>query len=427
MTLSANPSARVALLVWIGLLPPAIPLAADDSLPRPAAAETRPPVVLSEAARRLHASCLVIDGHNDLPWELRKQAAGQLDRMDIALPQPKLHTDIPRLRQGGVGAQFWSVWVPVETVRKGVALSTTLEQIDLVHRMLEKYPDTFELARTADDIERIHRAGKIASLIGVEGGHSIEASLTVLRRLHELGAAYMTLTHSESLDWCDSGTDAPRCGGLSPFGEEVVREMNRLGMLVDLSHVSADAMRAALRVTRAPVLFSHSSARGLADHPRNVPDDVLQLTRDNGGVVMVNYYSSFIVASSARLSVQRMELRRALEREHSDSAAIDVALRQWDAANKPDPGTIHTLIDHIEHIIRVAGVDHVGLGSDYDGVPMLPKQLEDVSTYPLVTQALLDRGYAEADIRKILGGNLLRVMRGAERTARRLGETPRRE
>ncbi len=396
---------------------------AESSAPA-AAPPSRPPVVLTEAALRLHRSALVIDGHNDLPWELRKQAAGQFERLDIAQPQRTLHTDLPRLRQGGVGAQFWSVWVPVETARRGRALSTTLEQIDLVHRMIARYPETLELARTADDVLRIHRAGKIASLIGVEGGHSIEGSLEVLRRLHELGAAYMTLTHSESLDWCDSATDDPRCGGLSPFGEEVVREMNRLGMLVDLSHVSPDAMRAVLRVSRAPVIFSHSSARGLADHPRNVPDDVLKLTAANGGVVMVNFFSSFIVPSSAALSVNRMKFRREQERLLADAVAVDAALKRWDAQHTPDRGSIHTLIDHIDHIARVAGVDHVGLGSDYDGITLVPEQLEDVSCFPLITQALLDRGYSEEQIRKILGENLLRVMRGAEQVSRGMTQPP---
>lgn len=418
---------RLGTVGAFGLLLLGLRGGADDSAPPAAAQPSRPPVVLTEAALRLHRSALVVDGHNDLPWELRKQAAGQFERMDVAQPQRTLHTDLPRLREGGVGAQFWSVWAPVETARRGRALAVTLEQIDLVHRMIARYPETLELARTADDIVRIHRSGKIASLIGVEGGHSIEGSLEVLRRLRELGAAYMTLAHSESLDWCDSATDEPRCGGLSPFGEEVVREMNRLGMLVDLSHVSPDAMRAALRVTAAPVLFSHSSARAVADHPRNVPDDVLKLTAANGGVVMVNFFSSFLVPSSAALSVERMQFRREQERRLADAAAVDAALQRWDAAHQPERGSIQTLIDHIDHIVRVAGVDHVGLGSDYDGITLVPEQLEDVSCFPLITQALLDRGYTEEQIRKILGENLLRVMRGAEQTARELSRTPPRE
>jgi membrane dipeptidase len=386
--------------------------------------DNRPPVVLTDEARALHASSLVIDGHNDLPWELRTQAQGRFDRLDISQQQSKVQTDIPRLRQGGVGAQFWSVWVPMDTAKRGAALTTTLEQIDLVKAMIARYPDAFELALTADDIERIHKSGKIASLIGLEGGHSIEGSLNVLRELYDMGARYMTLTHSDSLDWVDSGTDKPRAGGLSPFGEEVVREMNRLGMMVDLSHVSPEAMKAALRVSEAPVIFSHSSARAIADHPRNVPDDVLELTAANGGVVMVNFFSAFLVPETAELDVQRMAFRRAKEQELESKDEIEAALRRWDAEHgRGERGTIHTLIDHIEHIIKRAGVDHVGIGSDYDGVSILPTQVEDVSSYPYVTQALLDRGHSPDDIRKILGGNLLRVMRANEEVAKRLSTT----
>ncbi len=386
----------------------------------------RPPVVLTDEARALHASSLVIDGHNDLPWELRTQVQGRFDRLDIAKPQVgKLQTDIPRLRQGGVGAQFWSVWVPVETAKRGAALTTTLEQIDLVKAMIARYPETFELALTTDDVERIHKSGKIASLIGVEGGHSIEGSLNVLRQLYDLGARYMTLTHSDSLEWADSGTDVAKVGGLSPFGEDVVREMNRLGMMVDISHVSPDAMKDALRVTEAPVIFSHSSARGVADHPRNVPDDVLKLTAENGGVVMVNFFSAFIVPETAKRDVERMAFRRAKEKEFTAEQDVEAAMRRWDAEHgRGEVGTIHTLIDHIEHIIQVAGVDHVGLGSDYDGISMLPTQLEDVSSYPYITQALLDRGHSAEEVRKILGGNLMRVMRGAEAAANRLAKKP---
>ena len=383
-------------------------------------AEERPPVVLTDEARELHASLLLIDGHNDLPWELR----GRVDETDIAVPQKRLHTDIPRLRKGGVGAQFWSVWVPMSTAKRGQALSTTIEQIELVKAMIDRYPDVFELALTADDIERIHQSGRIASLIGMEGGHSIEGSLNVLRQLYGMGARYMTLTHSDSLDWVDSGTDEPKCGGLSPFGEDVVREMNRLGMMVDLSHVSPEAMKAALAVTAAPVIFSHSSARAVSDHPRNVPDDVLKLTAENGGVVMVNFFSAFIVPDAAKRDVERMAYRRKVDRELAKEDEIEAAMRRWDAEHgRGGRGTIHTLIDHIDHIVKVAGIDHVGLGSDYDGISKLPAQLEDVSTYPYITQALLDRGYTPEQIRKVLGGNLLRVMRGAEETARRLAKT----
>lgn len=379
---------------------------------------SRPPVVLTDEARKLHAETLLIDGHNDLPWELRQQARGQFDKLDVSKVQPTLQTDIPRLRQGGVGAQFWSVWVPGETSKRGAALSTTIEQIELVKAMIARYPETFELALTANDIERIAKTGRIASLIGVEGGYSIEGSIPVLRQLYGMGARYMTLTHSDSLDWADSGTDVPRSGGLSDFGAEVVREMNRLGMMVDISHVSPAAMKAVLKVAKAPVIFSHSSARAVADHPRNVPDDVLKLTAANGGVVMVNFFSAFIVPESAARDVERMAYRREIDKTISDEGEVEQAMNRWDAEHgRGERGTIHTLVDHIDHIVQVAGVEHVGIGSDYDGVSMLPAQLEDVSTYPYITQALLDRGYSHDDIKKINGGNLLRVMRATEQAA----------
>jgi membrane dipeptidase len=390
-----------------------------------AAAEVKPPargeIVVSDRAREIHARATLIDGHNDLPWKIREQGSPGFEKMDISQSQPKLDTDIPRLRSGGVKAQFWSVFVPASTGADGKALSTTLEQIALVKAMIKRYPETFEFAGSVDDIERICAAGRIASLIGVEGGHSIENSLNVLRELYAQGARYMTLTHSDTLDWADSATDAERHGGLTPFGEEVVKEMNRLGMLVDISHVSIATMQHVLRVSQAPIIFSHSSARAIADHPRNVPDDVLKLTAEKGGVVMVNFYSGFVVPSSAELGKKAMPLLRELRARHGrDTAAIRAEMRAWSLKNPMDPGTIHVVLDHIDHIAKVAGVDHVGIGSDFDGVDKLPAQLEDVSTYPRITQGLLDRGYSEPDIHKILGGNLLRVMREAEKTARRL-------
>ncbi len=318
-------------------------------------------------------------------------------------------------------AQFWSVYVPAGTRHDGKALSTTLEQIAIVKSMIERYPDVFELALSVDDIERISGQGKIASLIGVEGGHSIENSLAVLRQLYAEGARYMTLTHSDTLDWADSATDEERNGGLSPFGEEVVREMNRLGMLVDISHVSIPTMKQAIEVSKAPVIFSHSSARAVADHPRNVPDDVLKLTAGNGGVVMVNFYPGFVVPAAAERGKKAIPLLRELKEKYgSDTDKIRAEMRNWSIKNPTDDGSIHVVLDHIDHIAKVAGVDHVGIGSDFDGIEHVPAQLEDVSTYPRITQGLLDRGYSEQDIHKILGGNLLRVMRGAEETARRL-------
>lgn len=381
------------------------------------AADRRHKVGLTEEGRRVHQAAYVFDGHNDLPWELRNQASSSFAKLDISQPQKSLQTDIPRLRQGNVGAQFWSVYVPAETAKRGVALQQTLEQIELVHAMIQRYPDVFELARTAADVERIRQSGKIASLIGVEGGHSIDNSIENLRRLRKLGAAYMTLTHSDTLAWADSATDSPQSGGLSEFGEEIVREMNRLGMLVDISHVSPETMKDAIRISKAPVIFSHSSARAIANHPRNVPDDVLQLTARNGGVVMVNFFSGFVVPSSAQRMLQMFDVQRKLRAEYPLEEEYQKARKRWQLENPMEPGILHDLVDHIDHIVRVAGIDHVGLGSDFDGVTSLPSQIDDVSSYPLITQELLNRGYTPDEIGKILNGNILRVMRAAEKVA----------
>jgi membrane dipeptidase len=379
------------------------------------------PIVVTPEALNLHYSSLVIDGHNDLPWELRGKADSSFRNIDLRRDTGKLHTDIPRLKKGGVGVQFWSAWVPVDTAKKGVAVRTTLEQIDVVHRMVEEYPDAFAMAGTVDEILAARKAGKIASLIGVEGGHSIDNSLAVLRDYYRLGVRYMTLTHSENVPWADSATDTPTVKGLTKFGEEVVREMNVMGMMVDLSHVSPDTMKATLKVTKAPVIFSHSSARAVADHPRNVPDDVLKLVKANNGVVMVNFYSGFVTPEGARALTKMFEVGRELRAKYpDDEVKYKEAVREWNRANDYPAGTAHIVVDHIEHVINVAGVDHVGLGSDYDGINKLPKQLEDVSTYPVITQELLNRGHSPEDIKKILGGNLIRVMRDCERVSKEL-------
>jgi membrane dipeptidase len=374
-------------------------------------------VVLTPEAERIHKSCIVIDGHNDMPWEIRKQGSRTFEKLDISKPQATLQTDIPRLRKGGMGAQFWSVWVPATTAYDGTALVSTLEQIDLVHAMIDRYPDSFELALTVDDIRRIHAEGKIASMIGVEGGHCIENSINVLRQLHKLGARYMTLTHSDTIDWADSGTDEERHGGLTPFGKEVIAEMNRLGMMVDISHVSINTMKQAMEASKAPVIFSHSSSRAVAESPRNVPDEVLNLVKAKDGVVMVNFFSGFVVPAAAARYMDRLNRERALKKSIKDPELLQAELRRTDPRGPMARGTIHDLVDHIDHIVKVAGVDHVGLGSDYDGVSTLPTQLEDVSCYPYITQALLDCGYSEADIKKILGENLLRVMKKVEEVA----------
>ena len=384
------------------------------------AAKKRPKVTVTPQARKIHGEGYVFDGHNDLPWAIRNNASSSFERMDISKPQPKLHTDIARLRRGNVGAQFWSVYVPADTAQRGEALLKTLDQIELVHAMVKRYPKTFQLALTTDDVLQARASGRIASLIGVEGGHCIENSIETLRRLYRLGARYMTLTHSDTLDWADSATDTAKHQGLTAFGEEIVREMNRLGMLVDLSHVSPDTMKDALRVSKAPVIFSHSSARAVADHARNVPDDVLRLTAKNRGVVMVNFFSGFIEPESARRMAKIFDVSRELRKQFPKEADYQAARKRWRAKNPILPGTVHDVVDHIDQIVRVAGIDFVGLGSDYDGVSMLPDQLEDVSTYPVITQELLNRGYKAEDIHKIMSGNVLRAFAEAEAVAKKL-------
>jgi membrane dipeptidase len=382
--------------------------------------QSRAPVKLTDEALRIHREALLIDGHNDLPWQFREKKDLSFRKIDLRQSQKKLglHTDIPRLIEGGVGAQFWSAYVPADTGKKGTAVRLTLEQIDVVKRMVAAYPDTFEMAYSAEDILRIRKKGKIASLIGVEGGHSIDNSLGVLRMLYALGVRYMTLTHSETLDWADSATDEPRHHGLTEFGEQVVREMNRLGMLVDISHVSAETMRHALRVSRAPVIASHSSAYAIAEHPRNVPDDVLRLIKKNEGVVLVNFYSGFIVPEGARQRRDMFQIARDLQKKYPDEREFRAALEQYRKEHPIPSGSVHHVVDHIEHIVKIAGVDCVGIGSDFDGINRVPNQLEDVSCFPYITQELLNRGYKKEDILKILGGNLLRVLRRAEEVAK---------
>jgi len=375
---------------------------------------------LLERARRIHADAPLFDGHNDLPWEIREKAQGDIGVMNPDGPLPRQHTDVPRLAQGGVGGVFWAAYVPVDRIAGGGAAAFALAQIGLIKRMAEQSP-ALEMAYTADDVERIHGEGRVASLIGIEGGHAIENSLDALRQFHELGARYMTLTHSSTIDWADAATDAARHGGLTRFGEEVVREMNRLGMLVDLSHVSPETMADAIRVSEAPVIFSHSSARALADHPRNVPDDVLRMLPENGGVVMINFYSGFVEPAAARQMRGMFEVERGFRDQHPDDPeAARRAYAEWRRANPVPRGTVGTLADHVDHVVRVAGIDHVGLGSDFDGVTSLPEGMEDVSRFPWLTAELLRRGYSEADVRKVLGGNVLRVMRQAESVAARL-------
>ncbi len=383
-----------------------------------AALKPRGPIVMTAEGRKIHERGILIDGHNDLPWNVRTQAASSFDKLDIALPQPQLQTDIPRLRRGGLDAQFWVVYVPPELEKTGGATKMALEQFDLIDRMIKRYSYVFERALTADDIVRIHKEDKIAGLIGVEGGHMIEGSLETLREFYQRGARYMGLTHSATTAWADSATDVARHGGLSAFGERVVLEMNRLGMLVGISHVSADTMRDALRVSRAPVISSHSGAYAVAAHNRNIPDDVLRMIADNGGVIMVVFFSGYIEPVGAQSMARYFEDERALKEKYPGKADFERAWQKWREEHPVPRGTVHTLIDHIDHIVKVAGIDHVGFGSDYEGASKMPVQLEDVTGYPYITQALLDRGYSSRDVHKIMGGNLLRALREAERVAR---------
>jgi membrane dipeptidase len=388
----------------------------------------------TQRIERILAQTPLIDGHNDLPWEIRSRFASNLDQVDLSrstlsLPAPEgsppLMTDIPRLRAGHVGAQFWSVYIPVE-VQGPAAVQMTLEQIDIVKQMCERYPKDFAMAYTAADIVRLHRSGRIACLIGVEGGHQIDNSLPALRAYYDLGVRYMTLTHATNTAWADSATDNPAHHGLTAFGREVVREMNRLGMLADLSHVSADTMRAVLAVSEAPVIYSHSSARALVDHPRNVPDDVLKLVATNGGVVMVNFYPGYV--SEPR---RHWDADRAAEQTRYNAPPLGglyigqperarAALAEWERAHPRPAVRIGDVANHIEHVRKIAGVDHVGLGSDFDGIPDGPAGLDGVDKYPALLAELARRGWSDADLGKVAGDNLLRALARAEEVSARL-------
>jgi membrane dipeptidase len=379
-------------------------------------------------ARRILERTPLIDGHNDLPWALRQGHGNDPHAVDLTTnldASTGLHTDIPRLRAGGVGGQFWSVYVPASMSPPDAAVAT-FEQIDTVRRMVAAHPEAFELATTADDIQRIHRRGRIASLIGIEGGYSIDNSLGLLREFFVAGARYMTLTHSRTTSWADAATDAPKWGGLSPFGEEVVREMNRLGMMVDLSHVSEETMLDAMRVSEAPVIFSHSSARAVTGHPRNVPDSVLRLMPEDGGVVMVTFVPGFVSETVRAWGAARAaEAARLGALNPGDPAAAAAGLAAWTAAHPAPTATIADVVAHIQHVRDAAGIDHVGLGGDYDGVGSLPVGLEGVDAYPRLLAALMANGWSDADIRKLAGENVLRVMRAVEAAAAgKRGERP---
>jgi membrane dipeptidase len=403
-------------------------LAAAASLV-PAAASAQPidPKVKSRIDRILKATPL-IDGHNDLPWEVRDNhgnsvagLANGTDKLD-----PPLMTDMARLHDGRVGAQFWSVYIPSE-VTGDAAIRETLEQIDVVKRLVGAYPGDLALALTADDIVRIHKSGRVASLIGVEGGHQIGGSLAALRQYYDLGARYMTLSHFKNNEFADSATDDPKWHGLNDFGRTVVHEMNRLGMLVDLSHVSEETMRDALEVSRAPVIFSHSSARALDDHPRNVSDDVLRLTAQNGGVVMVNFYNGYVSDAfrkwNAEVSAEDARLNSLLVGRPDEREA---AMKAWKQAHPAPRVTVGEVADHVDHVAGVAGFDHVGIGGDLDGLPYdeVPDGLGSVAGYPLLFAELIRRGWSDRNLAKLAGGNVLRAMRQAEAVAASMKDEP---
>jgi len=377
-----------------------------------------------EHARKLLASTPLIDGHNDLAWEIRdaKGAPRDVAAYNLRVRSPK-QTDLPRMIEGKVGGQFWSIYIPGEIKDSGYA-RVQLEQFDIARRMIARYPDRLALALKADDIERDFKRGRIASLLGMEGGHAIENSLGVLRSYYELGARYMTLTHNVTLDWADAALDTARHDGLTEFGKEVVREMNRLGMLVDLSHVSPATMADALRVTAAPVIFSHSSARAIADVPRNVPDEILRQLPKNGGVIMVTFVPQFISPELVKYNqAETAERTRLTAQAGSTPESVNKAIESRRAATPPPRATLRQVADHIDHIRKIAGVDAIGLGGDFDGITTVVQGLEDVSTYPALIAELLRRGYTDEDIRKIAGRNILRVMRAAEAASARLATT----
>jgi len=414
-------SAHATLLFAIALL---VPILTSLSM-----AQTKPQTAATDAkyladVRKILKQSPLIDGHNDVPWQYRKRgndfSAINLREDTRKLKNPMV-TDIPRLRAGGVGGQFWSVYVPA-SLNGAEALKAVLEQIDVVHHLVTEYSDVLELALTADDVERIHRKGKIASLIGMEGGHSIDNSLPMLRMTYALGARYMTLTHTRSLDWADSATDKPKCHGLTAFGQEVVLEMNRLGMLVDLSHVSDETMKAALQVSKAPVIFSHSGARAICNHPRNVPDDVLQMTAANGGVVMACFMPGYVSERErADMELRDKEETRLEKLYPNEDSKVEEGLRLWRNEHpEPQAATISDVADHIDYIRKVAGIDHVGLGADFEGFHGGIKGLNDVSCYPTLLAELLRRGYSKDDIKKVAGLNVQRVLREAEKVSAKL-------
>lgn len=416
-------AARFVFAVSLLTLVAALHVNAQNSSAASSADTAQPDARLARRAARLHRSAILVDGHNDI-------TSPMVDKdYDLATPSAgTYHTDIRRMKQGGVTAEFFAIYIDSDYVKTGGSARRALDMIDRVYAAAERHPNDIVMATTAAEIRRAKKQNKVAALMGIEGGHAIENSLGALRKFHRLGVRYMTLTHNNTNDWADSCCDKPRHDGLSDFGREVVREMNRLGMLVDISHVSDTTMNDVLDISKAPVIASHSSARALNNHPRNVPDDVLRRITANGGVIMVNFYPAFIDqkvydasrARTARLKPQTDALR---EQYKDDPARLEIELEKLNAANPLPATTLSVLVDHIDHIRKVAGIDHVGIGSDFDGVPSLPKGLEDIAQMPNITYEFLRRGYSDEDVRKVLGGNFLRAFARAEQVARESSRT----
>jgi membrane dipeptidase len=392
----------VAATLWLGL--------AD-------AIRSAEPTGLSKEAAELHRQSLVFDGHNSLLMQLRKRRDAGVETVDLARFQQGLHTDIPRLQQGGVGAEVFATYVSSASVKQGTAVRETLEQIAQVRRLTERFSNSLELALRSSDVERIRNSGKVACMIAVEGGHAIDGSLAVLQAYHQAGARCLALTHDDTHGWADAALDAAKHNGLTAFGESVVRELNHLGMVIDLSHASVDTVEDTLKVSRAPVIFSHSGAAKLAPHPRNLPDAMLRQVAANGGVIHVNFFAGFLTAKSVEAYHNRSQAANELRKTFKTQQQFELALTQWLADNPLPTTTISDVVDHIDHIVAVAGIDHVGLGSNFDGMASVPRNLEDVSCFPHVTQELLRRGYTAEQVRKILGGNTLRVLRAVEDVA----------
>ena len=391
----------------------------------PLSAQAIDPAVQARIDRILKAMPL-IDGHNDLPEQLRENYQSSVDGLASggATRAKPLMTDMARLHAGRVGGQFWSVWID-GTIKGDEAIRETLEQIDIVSRLIRAYPRDLEQAYTADDIVRIHKDGRVASLIGIEGGRQIGGSLPALRQFYRLGARYMTLTHNQTTEWADSGTDDPKYNGISPFGLQVVKEMNRLGMLIDISHVAPATMKDAIAASRAPVIFSHSDVAALNPHPRSVPDDVLRLLPANGGVIMVTFVPPFLSADAWRWGREQSAEAARLKSLYSfDKARQEAELKKWEAAHPAPEVTIATVADHIEHAVKIAGHDHVGIGGDLDGIPTAVTGLDGVEDYPALFAELIRRGWSDADLAKLAGGNILRVLRQAEAVAASMKDEP---